>query len=84
MGGTFPPESSDNMSPLRILGIALLALGVILLVIGMNSSNSFADQLSNTFTGRFTDRTQWYIVGGIVMAIAGGSLLTFGGRGKGA
>ena len=72
------------MSPQRIIGIVLLAVGVILLVIGMNSSHSFADQLSNTFTGRFTENTQWYIVGGIVVAITGASLLFFGGRGKNA
>lgn len=72
------------MSPQRILGIALLVVGVVLLVIGMNSSHSMADQLSNTFTGRFTDNTTWYIVGGIVLAITGASLAMFGQRGKSA
>ena len=72
------------MSTQRIIGIVMLAVGVILLVIGMNSSHSFADQLSNTFTGRFTENTQWYIVGGIVVAITGASLLFIGGRGKSA
>jgi hypothetical protein len=72
------------MSPQRLVGIALLTLGVILLVIGMNSSHSFADQLSNTFTGRFTDNTQWYIIGGIVSGIAGISMMFIGTRGKNA
>ncbi len=66
------------------MGIALLAAGVIFLVIGLNSSHSMADQISNTFTGRFTDNTQWYIVGGIVAAIAGGALAFFGARGRNA
>ncbi len=68
------------MSIQRVFGIALLAAGIILLIIGMNSSHSVADQVSNTFTGRFTDHTQWYIVGGIVAAIAGGALALFGPR----
>jgi hypothetical protein len=72
------------MNPQRILGIVILIIGVGLLVTGMNSSHSFADQLSNTFTGRFTDNTQWYILGGIVTAIVGLSMLFFGPRGKNA
>ena len=70
------------MSPQRILGIALLVVGVILLVIGMNSSHSMADQLSNTFTGRFTDSTTWYIIGGILAGIVGLSMTFLGPRGK--
>jgi LPXTG-motif cell wall-anchored protein len=72
------------MKPQLILGIALLALGAVLLVIGMNSSHSFVDQLSNTFTGRFTDNTTWYIAGGLVTAIVGLSLLFLGSRSKNA
>ena len=64
------------MNPQRAIGIALLAVGVILVVIGMNSSHSAVDQLSNTFTGRFTDNTMWYIVGGIGTGIVGLVLLS--------
>jgi hypothetical protein len=72
------------MTPQRILGFALLAFGVVLLVIGMNSSHSMMDQLSNTFTGRFTDRTNWYILGGIVSGVAGLAMVLIGLRGKSA
>jgi len=72
------------MTPQRIFGIALLAVGIVLLVVGMNSSHSMADQLSNTFTGRFTDNTIWYIVGGIVAGIAGLSMFFLGPKGKNA
>jgi len=70
------------MSPQRIFGVALLVLGIILLVIGLNSSHSMADQISNTFTGRFTDNTNWYIIGGIVLGVAGLSISFLGPRGK--
>jgi Protein of unknown function (DUF3185) len=73
-----------QMSPQRILGIVLLIVGVIVLVVGMNASHSAADQLSSTFTGKFTDSTNWYIIGGIASAILGLLLVLFGVRGKSA
>jgi hypothetical protein len=70
------------MSPLRIGGIVLLVVGVILLVIGISSSGSIVDKASYTWSGRFTERTTWYIVGGIAMGIAGALMAAFGGSGK--
>jgi hypothetical protein len=70
------------MSPQRIFGIVLLVVGIILLSIGMNSSHSVADRVSNTFTGRFTEATTWYIVGGIAAGLLGLLMLLVGGRGK--
>jgi hypothetical protein len=64
------------MIPQRVIGIAVLVIGVVLLVIGLNSSHSTVDQLSNSFTGRFTDHTMWYIVGGIGTGVAGLVLLS--------
>jgi di/tricarboxylate transporter len=68
------------MSPQRILGIVLLVVGVVVLVIGLNASDSFSDQVSKSFTGRFTEATTWYIVGGIAAAIVGLLLTVFGVR----
>jgi uncharacterized membrane protein len=72
------------MSTQRIVGIVLLVLGVVLLIVGMNASHSTADQVSNTFTGRFTQDTAWYIFGGLAMAIAGFLAVVFGARGTSA
>jgi len=72
------------MTPQRFLGVLLLIGGVVLLVVGMNASHSMADQVSNTFTGRFTDHTTWYIIGGIVAGSAGLFMLLFGPRGTNA
>ncbi len=68
------------MNSQRILGLVIMVLGVVLLVVGMNSSHSIADQVSNTFTGRFTQGTTWYIIGGIAALIGGGAMLLMGGR----
>lgn len=70
------------MNPFRILGSVVLAVGVALLIIGMNSSHSMADQVSNTFTGRFTDHTTWYIIGGIAVGFLGLAMTFLGPRGK--
>lgn len=68
------------MTPQRIGGVALLVVGVILFIVGLNASDSIADRFSNFFTGHFTDATVWYIVGGIALAVVGLMLLLFGGR----
>lgn len=66
------------MSTQRIVGIVLLVVGVILLVVGLNASDSMGDQISKTFTGKFTDSTAWYMYGGIAMALLGGLLVAVG------
>jgi len=70
------------MNAQRIAGIVLLVVGAILLIVGVNASNSVADQVSNTFTGRFTQATTWYIVVGIASALLGLLLVFVGVRGK--
>jgi hypothetical protein len=67
------------MGPARILSIILLVVGVGLIVIGVNASHSISDQVSNTFTGHFTQATTWYILGGIAAAVVGFVLLLGGG-----
>ena len=59
------------MSTNQILGAVLLAAGVILLFFGYQASQSLAEQVHETFTGRFTDATTWYFVFGAVAAVAG-------------
>lgn len=70
------------MNTQRITGLVLLGIGVTLLVIGMNASHSFSDQVSQTFTGRFTQATAWYIVGGIGCSLLGALLVLFGVGGR--
>ena len=55
----------------RGLGIALLVIGVILLIFGINASNSVGSELSNLFTGKPTDKAVWLIIGGAAALILG-------------
>jgi hypothetical protein len=72
------------MSTQRIVSIVLLVVGIALFIIGVSSSDSVADQVSKTFTGRFTEQTTWYIVAGLVSAVIGVVMLGAGFRGKSA
>lgn len=68
------------MNRQRIFGIVLVVVGVSMLIYGINATDSFADRLSDAFTGRFTERTTWYIVGGIAVGLTGLLLATVVGR----
>jgi uncharacterized membrane protein len=68
------------MNSRQITGILLLVIGVILAVVGLAATDSAADRWSNFFTGHFTDRTVWYIIGGSLMCVAGLGLTLAGGR----
>lgn len=66
----------------RGVGLALLVVGVILLIFGINASNSVGSDLSNLFTGKPTDKAVWFIIGGAAALVIGlfGTLVT--GRSK--
>lgn len=53
------------------IGIILVVVGVILLILGIQASNSFASDVSRVFTGNPTDRSVWLIIGGVVAILVG-------------
>lgn len=59
----------------KILGIVLLIVGIGLVIVGFNASDSFASEVSETVTGNPTDETIWYLIGGVVAAVVGIVLL---------
>lgn len=63
----------------RILGLVLLVVGVILLLFGLNASDSVTDSVKEGLTGRYTDKTMWYIIGGAGLSMGGAALALFGG-----
>ncbi len=69
------------MSPQRILGVVLLVLGIVLFAFGWNATDTVTEEVSEGLTGKYTDETMWYIIGGLVVAIVGLALTLFG-RGR--
>jgi len=63
-----------------VVGIALLVVGVVLLIFGMQASASVGSRLSALFTGAPSDRTIWLVVAGVAAAIVGLGLLLAGRR----
>lgn len=61
----------------KIVGIVLLVVGILLLFFGYQASQSIGEQLSETVTGRFSDETMWYIIGGVAAIVAGAFLAFF-------
>lgn len=53
------------------IALVLLAGGIVLLIWGIQASDSAASGFSRFFTGNPTDRTMWLILGGIVAIVAG-------------
>lgn len=62
------------MGGAKLVGIILLVVGIALLYFGFQSTQSVGDQLTETLTGRFTDKTMWYLIGGAAAFVAGGFL----------
>jgi len=63
----------------RNVGIALLVVGVVLLIMGFNASESLSSELSEAFGGAPSNKAIWLMVGGAVCAVVGG-LSVFRGR----
>lgn len=59
------------MAVQKLLGIVLLVVGLALIFFGWQSTESVTEQVSETLTGRFTDETMWYLIGGVASAVAG-------------
>ena len=55
----------------RIISLALLIGGVVLMVYGINATNSFGSEVARFFTGSPTDKAIWMLIGGTVAAVIG-------------
>ena len=53
------------------LCIALLAVGIILILFGIDASNSLGSSISRFFTGSPTDKAVWLLIGGIAASFFG-------------
>lgn len=64
----------------KILSLALLAGGIVLIIYGFNASDSVSSSVSRLFTGNPTDKTIWLLIGGFVAAAIGAGGLMRGSK----
>ncbi len=55
----------------KAIAAALLAVGILLVILGVHASQSFTSDLSRFFTGSPTNKAIWMLIGGVVACIAG-------------
>ncbi len=53
------------------LVLAIVAVGVVLLVMGVSASGSLSSDISRFFTGKPTDKSLWLIAGGVGCILVG-------------
>lgn len=61
-----------------ILGIVLLAIGLVLLFLAWDSSREFTEKVARKFKGHYSQNTMIYVIGGITLTVAGLALIIFG------
>lgn len=59
------------MSTNKLISLAVLAVGIVLVIYGVSASDSFSSDVSRFFTGSPTDKTMWLMIGGVVAVIIG-------------
>jgi len=62
----------------KLIPLAILAGGVVLVIFGVSATNSFNSDVSRFFTGSPTDKAIWMIIGGIVAIVIGLGGLSLG------
>lgn len=55
----------------KIIALALLAGGVVLIVFGIQAMDSLSSDVSRFFTGSPTNKAVWMLIGGVVATITG-------------
>ena len=66
------------MSTSKISALVLIIVGGVLLYFGYTASGSPLESVTETVTGRYSDETTMYLIGGAACAAIGVGLLLFG------
>jgi hypothetical protein len=66
----------------KIIGIALLAGGIVLLVNGFKAKDSVESQLNQALRGSMSKNAIWLLAGGAACSIAGAALILMPGKTK--
>ena len=55
----------------KIISLALLVGGIVLILVGINATDSFSSDVSRFFTGSPTDKAVWMLIGGSIATLIG-------------
>ena len=55
----------------KVVSLAILAGGILLIILGVSATKSFSSDISRFFTGSPTDKAIWMLVGGAVATVIG-------------
>lgn len=56
---------------MRTLGFVLAIIGLVIFGFGLSSSQALTEQVVEGVSGRYTNNTMWYLLGGLAMALGG-------------
>jgi hypothetical protein len=59
----------------KLVSLALLVGGIVLIITGFNATNSFTSDVSRFFTGSPTNKAVWMLLGGTFAALIGLTML---------
>jgi len=59
----------------KLVSLALLVSGIVLIINGFNGMHSFTSDISRFFTGSPKDKAVWMFLGGVVAALLGLTML---------
>ncbi len=65
-------ERGDTMK--NPLGIALIAVGILLIAFGISSSESLGSEFSKFFTGSPSEKSIWLLIAGVASLVTGAAL----------
>jgi len=66
----------------KAISLAVLADGIVLIMLGINAYDSTSSDISRFFTGSATDKSMWFLLGGVAVTVVG--LIGFARRSKAA
>jgi hypothetical protein len=58
----------------RVVGLGILAAGIVLVVLGLQATGTFSEEVTKELTGEYSARTIWFIAGGAAAVAIGGAL----------
>ncbi|HEY4302713.1 MAG TPA: DUF3185 family protein [Candidatus Didemnitutus sp.] len=64
----------------RVVSLAILVVGVVLLIFGINAHDAIASTAKQAITGTPTEKSMWLIVGGVAGIVVGGLGAMFRGN----